>query len=295
MMDRFVEFYHLNAFVAQGQGGNPAGVVRHADMLDDAQMQAIATDFGYPETAFICHSEHADIRLRFFTPTNEVAFCGHATVATFSALWQLGELEAGDYTQETGAGVLQVSILDSGKVNFETAIPVISDGPNEKVIADAFHIDSKDILSTGLPVKVVSAGGPNIILPLASLDALARMSQDREAVIALTEAYDCIGVHAFALSPHESDITACCRNFAPAVGVDEEAATGSAAAALAAYLTEYQGTHNRFVFEQGEHIGARSLLSAVVKVDGQGHQRAWVGGEANTLARRGYRLDAISA
>ncbi|WP_421021536.1 PhzF family phenazine biosynthesis isomerase, partial [Klebsiella pneumoniae] len=79
MMDRFVEFYHLNAFVAQGQGGNPAGVVRHVDMLDDAQMQAIATDFGYPETAFIGHSEQANIKLRFFTPTNEVAFCGHAT------------------------------------------------------------------------------------------------------------------------------------------------------------------------------------------------------------------------
>ena len=72
-------FFQVQAFTKDGAGGNAAGVVSDASGLSEAHMQAVAAQAGYSETAFVCPSDTADHRVRFFTPTREVNLCGHAT------------------------------------------------------------------------------------------------------------------------------------------------------------------------------------------------------------------------
>lgn len=91
-MDNFqkIEVQIINAFVDNQKGGNPAGVVLNADNLTNEQKLKVASKVGLSETAFVSKSTMADYKLDFFTPTRQIAHCGHATIATFSYLSQLG-------------------------------------------------------------------------------------------------------------------------------------------------------------------------------------------------------------
>ena len=103
-----VEVYVISAFSKDGRGGNKAGVVLDSRGLMPAKMMAIAKDLGYSETAFLMESDVADFKVRYFTPTEEVPLCGHATIATFSILNSLGRLSKDTYTIETKAGSLNL-------------------------------------------------------------------------------------------------------------------------------------------------------------------------------------------
>ena len=87
-----IKVYTLNAFTDDVSGGNPAGVVLDADNLTEKQMQGIAKKVGFSETAFVMSSDSADFRVRFFTPSDEVDLCGHATIATFKLLLLKGRI-----------------------------------------------------------------------------------------------------------------------------------------------------------------------------------------------------------
>lgn len=76
--------YKINAFAKTNEGGNPAGIVLNADVLSENDMKKIAGILGLSETAFVIKSDVADYRVRFFTPSEEVDLCGHATIGTFS-------------------------------------------------------------------------------------------------------------------------------------------------------------------------------------------------------------------
>lgn len=116
-----INVFLVNSFTAQGSGGNPAGVVLNADELSDSQKLAIAQEVGFSETAFASRDPEADFAVSFFTTTTEVDFCGHATLAVFSTLFRHGLVKAGSYTQRTKAGLLGVSIDESGLVTMEQA------------------------------------------------------------------------------------------------------------------------------------------------------------------------------
>ncbi len=95
-----VEAFLVNSFTADGSGGNPAGVVFNADKLSDAEKLTIAKAVGFSETAFVSDDEEVDFSVSFFTTTEEVDFCGHATLAVFSTLFNQGVIAAGNYTQK---------------------------------------------------------------------------------------------------------------------------------------------------------------------------------------------------
>lgn len=290
-MSDFIEVYAVNAFVADNQGGNPAGVVLNGKKLRVKQMQAIAAELGYSETAFVLPSKNADYRVRFFTPTEEVDFCGHATVGTFSTLYQTGKIEAGDYTQETGAGVLSVSITPEGRINMQQALPVFGQSFNAEDIAPLLGLTAEDILATGLPIKSVSTGLWDIIVPVNGETRLLQIKPDFDAISAFNRKSKTGAIHAFSLTPAESDISARCRNFAPALGINEESATGSAAGALASYLHVYQGGKYRYLFEQGEVLDKRSLLWATVESADKKITSVFVGGMSDKPRRIPYRLE----
>ena len=102
----------VNWFTNNGKGGNPAGVVLNADKLSDFQKLEIAQAVGYSETAFVSASNTADFKLDFFTPNKQIAHCGHATIATFSYLSQLGKIQNSNTSKETIDGIRKVTIAD---------------------------------------------------------------------------------------------------------------------------------------------------------------------------------------
>ncbi|STO98665.1 PhzF family phenazine biosynthesis protein [Grimontia hollisae] len=293
-MSDYIEVYVVNAFVADNQGGNPAGVVLNGENLSAKQMQSIAADLGYSETAFVLPSQKADYHVRFFTPTEEVNLCGHATVGTFSTLYKVGKIEAGDYTQETGAGVLGVYITPEGRINMQQALPTFGNSFNAEDIAPLLGLTAEDILATGLPVKSVSTGLWDVIVPVNNENRLLQITPDFDAISAFNHKSKTGAIHVFALTPTESDISARCRNFAPLLGINEESATGSAAGALASYLHVYQGGKYRYLFEQGEVLNRRSRLWASVESDDEKITAVFVGGMSDKPLRIPYRLSEVT-
>lgn len=94
-----IKVFTLNSFAKINTGGNPAGVVLDAENLSENDMLTIANIVGFFETAFIQKSDKANFKVRFFTPTNEVDICGHATIATFFLLFKKGLIKQGNYSQ----------------------------------------------------------------------------------------------------------------------------------------------------------------------------------------------------
>src|SRR6478609_4197772 len=107
-----VEVQIVNAFVYNNEGGNPAGVVLDADRFTNDEKLKIASKVGVSETAFVSKSNLADFKLDFFTPNRQIAHCGHATIATFSYLAQLGRVPHKNSSKETIDGRREILIKD---------------------------------------------------------------------------------------------------------------------------------------------------------------------------------------
>ena len=108
---RTINVQILNAFVDNDKGGNPAGVVLNADTLSDKNKLEIAKKVGLSETAFVSKSKTEDFKLDFFTPTKQIAHCGHATVATLSYLKQIGAVKTDDSSKETIDGKRKIKLI----------------------------------------------------------------------------------------------------------------------------------------------------------------------------------------
>src|SRR6266540_3618582 len=120
-MPKQVTVFLVKSFTQDKNFGSPTGIVLDADDLSEQQMQTIATKLNFAESAFVLASEKADYRLRFFAPNYEVALCGHATIASFHLLVEQGHITFGEadhvtLTQETSAGLLQVTCYKDGRI-----------------------------------------------------------------------------------------------------------------------------------------------------------------------------------
>ncbi|WP_199611047.1 PhzF family phenazine biosynthesis protein [Flocculibacter collagenilyticus] len=282
-----VEAFLVCSFTENGAGGNPAGVVLHADNLSDEEKSEIAKTVGYSETAFVSRDEAVDFELSFFTVTGEVDFCGHATLAAFSILHQKGMVSEGQYVQRTKAGLLAVTVECNGHIVMEQKLPDYRGVHSYEVISGLIGIDSAVLESTQLPIEVISTGLPDIIVPVP-LGYLDKIQVNESLLSDFCKRHEVIGVHAFELCEEGSELTASCRNFAPLFGIPEESATGSASGALACYLTKHLGsTHsNYFTFEQGRTMGCISRIKASVELNEQGITKVKVGGFAREVGQQ---------
>lgn len=278
----------VNSFTRNGNGGNPAGVVLAPPNLSALQKTTIAKMVGYSETAFVYPSEEADFNVEFFTAEGEVDFCGHATLAVFFTLHEHGKIKEGEYTQKTKAGILSVAVGQQGVV-MDQALPTIKNGPSVSAAAAALGVSNEVIADTGLPIKVISTGLPDIIVPVRN-GALDAMNPDFSAIAALSREFGTIGCHVFELD-NQLEPTANCRNFAPLYGINEESATGSSSGALGCYLFNYvPSDQTHFTFEQGRAMGELSLIQVVI--DGQENEvhRVRVGGQAMSIGTKMINL-----
>ncbi|MFD2305726.1 PhzF family phenazine biosynthesis protein [Enterococcus termitis] len=252
----------LSVYVASGfskdqEGGNKAGVVFMDNPLTTAQKMAVAKQLGYAETAFISASDRADYRFEYFTPKEEVALCGHATIASFALLMQGNKISKNEYTIETNSGILTISIKD-GMIFMEQNKPIFYDilSPNE--FDDCF--DSQAIDRT-YQIQVVSTGLKDILVPIKSETALEALKPDFEKIEEISQKHDVVGLHLYAFT----DDRIICRNFAPLYDINEEAATGTSNAALACYLYKHRYLQKElYVFEQGYSLESPSEI--VVKL-----------------------------
>lgn len=276
-----VRIYTLNSFAKTAEGGNPAGVVLDSNGFSEDEMKYIAQEVGFSETAFVQTSECADFRIRFFTPSQEVDLCGHATIAVFSLLFQKEILKPGKYTQETLAGTLPVEIQRDGKVFMEQALPEFHEEIEKGEIAASLNTDS-DAICTDLPVQVVSTGLKDILIPVKDLETLLSIRPDPDAVTEISRKYDAVGYHLFCLETKYAS-TAHCRNLAPLYGIPEESATGTSSGALSCYLYHHGMISDTadMVFEQGYSMGQPSEILGRLEMDDRGNiTRVLVGGKA---------------
>lgn len=259
-----VDILRYAAFTTDPSGGNPAGVVPDASELSDAQMQAIAADVGYSETAFVTAGDWTARRfeVRYFSPLAEVPFCGHATVATAVELAQRrggGALEfatkAGDIAIDTGlSDGVPTAALTSVPTHTE---PVAGDDTLSDVLT-ALRWSMND-LDPEFPPLVGFGGVQHLILAAGTRARLAELDYDFDGLAAVMTRSGWTTVHLFW---PESDTVFHARNPFPVGGVVEDPATGAAAAAFGGYLRDLGriSRRTRLTVRQGEDMGRPSEL-----------------------------------
>lgn len=250
-----------SAFDVDGAGGNPAGVVLDAGGLSDAEMLAVAADLGYSESAFVTAADGPALRIRFFSPLAEVAFCGHATIATAVAYAE--RRGAGELRLATAAGeVLVWTEPVGGRILATlTSVPPAVREPGDGIVAAALAAlrwDAAD-LDPALPPRIGFAGNDHLVLAAASRARLADLRYDEPALGALMAEQKWTTVQ---LVWRESDRVFHARDPFPPGGVYEDPATGAAAAAFGAYLRDLGlvTPPARVTIHQGEDMGRPSVL-----------------------------------
>lgn len=272
-----MKFFIVDAFTDKPFGGNPAGVVLlDSDHFPEEElMLKIAGELRFSETAFIKRHSAQEFTIRYFTPKAEVELCGHATIASFFMLRQKG-LAMGQCLCHTLAGNLDIRVGE--KVMMQMAKPRV-----EATISDTEEIYQalgvKEYRPT-MPVQVVYAGLPDIMLPLPDIATLQSLQPDMDAVSDLTKKYGAVSFHVFAFG--EDGYTAHVRDFAPLYGIPEESATGTANASLTYYLQQHGciGLEADCAFLQGETMGRPSVIATRIQTDGN----VYVGGTAAIVA-----------
>jgi PhzF family phenazine biosynthesis protein len=294
-----VKAYKLNSFAKSIEGGNPAGVVIGADKLTEDAMKKIAGILKFSETAFVmkptCESEGAgadvdadavaDFKVRFFTPSDEVDLCGHATIGTYYTMASEGIIKPGIYLQETKAGILKVEVKEDFSIMMDQTIPGYFEVINREEIAASMNIKATD-MPEDLPIQVVSTGLKDIMVPVKSMDILNAIEPNFSKIEEISKKHGVTGYHVFTLeSLYHSN--AHCRNFAPLYGIPEESATGTSSGALACYLFKYGKISNEqaenIVFEQGYSMKKPSEIFVTLKVEGKEILEVKVGGKAMNL------------
>lgn len=272
-----MKLFIVDAFTDKPFGGNPAGVV----LLDsdafpkDDLMLSIASELRYSETAFIRRHSAQEYTIRYFTPKAEVDLCGHATIASFFMLHQK-ELASGQCLCHTKAGDLHIEVGE--KVMMQMAKPrIVTTLTETEEIYRALGM--KDYHPT-MPVQIVYAGLPDIMIPLPSLDILQSLQPNMDAIAAITKKYDSVSFHVFAFG--NDGYTAHVRDFAPLYDIPEESATGTANASLTYYLQQCGsiGKEAECSFIQGEAMGRPSVAATRIQADGN----IFVGGTASIVA-----------
>ncbi|UTJ07265.1 PhzF family phenazine biosynthesis protein [Arcobacter roscoffensis] len=226
----------ISAFSYKNKGGNPAGVLFCEEMLTDKQMLEIAKEVNFSETAFLI-KENNSFRIRYFSPETEIAFCGHATIASG---YSIGEKYGfGTYNLILNNGTIKIEV---GEKNGESFTSINSIETHSKDLAkeyidkvlDGFSL-KKDDLDERFPIKVSFSGNNHLIIFVKERKTLKEMKYDFSKIKTLMEKEKIVTV---SILWQENENLYHSRNAFAYGGVYEDPATGSAAIALAEYLRD---------------------------------------------------------
>ncbi|MGH8144914.1 MAG: PhzF family phenazine biosynthesis protein [Rhodanobacteraceae bacterium] len=258
----------VDVFAADPLQGNPLAVVQDADHLTDEQMRRIAGELNQAETTFIMRSARADWKLRSFTAAGvEVLGAGHNALGAWLWLGEngaLGRLNAPrTFRQEIGTDVLPVEIEKiEGRIHgrmrqapLRLGTPLADVAP----VAAALALTPDDILIEPKP-RPADTGVAHLMVRAANAGVVDRAVPDAGKLLPVLRAAQAEGCYLYAFDTAAPE-TAYARFFNPTVGLWEDAATGTAAGPLAAYLASENLLKNgTLAIEQGTKMGRRSIL-----------------------------------
>ncbi|WP_158974336.1 PhzF family phenazine biosynthesis protein [Cellulophaga sp. L1A9] len=257
----------INAFVANNKGGNPAGVVLNADHLSIKNKLEIAQKVGLSETAFVSSSKTEAFKLDFFTPTKQIAHCGHATVATFSYLKQLGLLQGTQSSKETIDGSRKIKIIGENAFMEQLAPKYSSLEKHEAAILKSIGLTRSDLLPNS-SIQLVNTGNSFIIIPIKTTKLLKNLKPNLGLIKKISIELEAIGYYAFTPTASDLNSDASTRMFAPSYGISEEAATGMAAGPLASYLHDVMAIDKKiFRIAQGNFMEVPSPSLIIVDLN----------------------------
>jgi trans-2,3-dihydro-3-hydroxyanthranilate isomerase len=292
-MAREFEIVWVDAFTTTPLTGNACAVVLDARGLDDAAMQAIARETNLSETSFVFPGDgEADFVVRYWTPGGEIPLAGHPTIATTHALHERGALPAGrDVVRlKMPAAVIPVTIRPGTPTMYAMSQPppqFLAPFPRPDAAA-ALCLQEDDLLA-GVTPQTVSTGTPQLMIALASRDALDRAEPDRRALFR-DPRRDWFSVHVFTRGEGGDALVA--RHFADFGDVIEDPFTGSATGGMAAYCARYAIVRERaYAVAQGMHVHRPGRAQVEVGGDPP-HEigRITVAGPAVTVLRGTLRL-----
>lgn len=231
-----VEVLRYAAFTESGRGGNPAGVVLEAGGLDETERGAVAAQVGYSETAFVEAGDRpGSYRVRYFSPAAEVAFCGHATIATAVALAERDGPGLVEFATLAGPIAVATTATPAGMTATLTSAPAHTRpaGVEELAAALAALRWNQGDLDRRYPAHVANAGNDHLVLAVRERARLAALDYDYPALAALMASRGWTTAH---LVWAQSPTVFHARDPFPPGGVVEDPATGAAAAAFGGYL-----------------------------------------------------------
>ena len=287
-MEPFIK--HINAFTDKPFRGNPAAVVKTDVPLSTRVMQQIAREMNLSETAFILPSStrNADLRIRWFTPSNEVPLCGHATIASFHALAEegFGGMDnPGEYLWrlQTRSGVLKILVVNSGKrTEIKMTLPVPQFKPVSDVQRDllpALGILSRDV-DASLPV--VSAG--NVYVPVKKLSVIKKLAPNFSILGRVLQKRHWMGACVVTRETVDRHSDFHSRYYAPNDGINEDPVTGPLGAYALLYgMRQSKEGLNRVIGEQGDWIGRKGRVGVEVIVQRGAITGVIISGHAVTL------------
>lgn len=294
---RSLKFYQADVFTSQPFGGNPVAVFPESGGLSDDQLQQIAREMNLSETVFVFPptDKAAVARLRIFTPTQEIPFAGHPVLGTFFVLAELGiiplketvirvmqECNIGLFPVELQAedGLVERVVMTQPKPEFLGSLEETEDLYK---VASALGLAKHVIADTKWPIEVVSTGLPVMIVPVRTLTAVRSIRPDASAITDVCRRFGANGIMVYTTVTVEPSSTVHARMFAPAIGILEDPATGSASGALGAYLVQNGvvdvAPTTEIIVEQGYAIDRPSRIFVQVDSDDDIIQTVKVGGQ----------------
>ena len=294
---RLLKFYQADVFTEDPFGGNPVAVFPDAHGLADHQLQQIAREMNLSETVFVLPptDQAAVVRLRIFTPTQEIPFAGHPVLGTFYVLAQLGLIAAPDgvtrVMQECNIGLFPVELhAREGQISHVVMtqpkpefLGPVDDMEDVYKIAAALGLPKYAITDMKWPIEVVSTGLPVLIVPVRTLTAVRSIQPNASAIMDICSRFGANGIMVFTTVTVEPSATVHARMFAPSIGILEDPATGSASGALGAYLVQKGvvdvAPTTDIVVEQGYEIERPSQILVRVESDDDIIKTVKVGGQ----------------
>lgn len=300
---RRLRYTQLDVFAGKPFSGNQLAVFFDTTNLTSEEMQRIAREMNFSESVFTLPARDAKAlaRLRIFTPQVELPFAGHPVIGATFALAAIGRITSeseSPMTLELGVGPLEMDLLFEGtRLSFawmRQQTPTFTEWKGDRAaLAESVGLTESD-LRADLPIETGSAGTPHTLIPVVDATKLDVAKPGVNLGDALNTSEPC-GAYFFVPPTKEAPNNIYSRMFAPHMGIVEDAATGSAAGPLGAYLVRHslaqrEDDSARIVIAQGVKMGRPSrIVVNVERRDGEPGQ-VRVGGEAVVVANGEFLL-----
>ena len=268
-----VETFIYDAFSEIPGKGNPAGVVLNANKLTDNQMQNIAKELKFNETAFVVQDMNGNICIRYFTPGHEVPMCGHATIATMYAMTERGMKESGFTKIQTGAGMLEIEIINNGCIRIGMQQNAYKEMEYHGEIDALAHVIGLkgSMIDDRYPIRYVNTGLWTLLVPIKKLSYFKDMCPHTEDFPQVLNELNRSSIHPFCIETYNEKCQMHGRHFSsPFSGTIEDAVTGTASGAMGAYYQKYicSSKENQIIsIEQGNEIGREGLVEVEIPKD----------------------------